>query len=121
MTNLSQGLLYKPGLIAECHDLWRLERSCRLLTSDRAARPFFYRELDSFKAHLTVVFAALPGRIRDWSVISAVVKAVRSLRSARIAVNGDEQTIPLQIPSELAPNIKALLEVAMGHCEDEAS
>ncbi len=118
VTNLSPERMSGKQVIGSYHDLWQVERSFRMSKSDLAARPIFHRQLDSIEAHLTVVFAALAVARRVEAAtgrsIGAVVKALRPLRSARISINGAEQTFPPQIPDELEPMITALRQAATG-------
>lgn len=80
--------------------------------TDLAAPPMFHRTRDSIEAHLTIVFTALAvartAQARTGLTIRRLVRSLRPLRSATIAVNGAEQTFPPQIPTDLEPVIAAL-------------
>jgi transposase len=106
-------------VIAAYHDLWNVEASFRMSKSDLAARPMFHRTRDSIEAHLTIVFTALAvaraAQNRTGLSIRRLVRALRPLRSATIALNGAEQTFPPQIPTELKPVITALRDGTVTH------
>lgn len=104
-----------PGeVIAKYHDLWHVEQSFRMSKTDLRARPIFHRTKDSIEAHLTIVFAALAvSRLvqeRTGLAIGNVVKKLRPLRSATIAINGTRHTFPPQVE----PEIRELLDLISG-------
>src|SRR5512138_639493 len=104
-----------PGeVIAKYHDLWHVEQSFRMSKTDLRARPIFHRTKDSIEAHLTIVFAALAvSRLvqeRTGLAIGNVVKKLRPLRSATIAINGTRHTFPPQVE----PEIRELLDRISG-------
>ncbi len=92
-------------VIAKYHDLWHVEQSFRMSKTDLRARPIFHRTKDSIEAHLTIVFAALAvSRLvqeRTGLAIGHVVKKLRPLRSATIAINGTRHTFPPQVEPEI--------------------
>lgn len=95
-----------PGeVISKYHDLWHVEQSFRMSKTDLRARPIFHRTKDSIEAHLTIVFAALAvSRLvqeRTGLAIGNVVKKLRPLRSATIAINGARHTFPPQVEPEI--------------------
>ena len=63
----------------------------------------FHRTRDAIEAHLTIVFTALAVshgiQARTGLAIAKVVKQLRPLRSATIAINGATQTFPPEIPA----------------------
>ncbi len=63
-----------------------------------AARPMFARKRDAIEAHLTIVFTALAvareAQDRTGLAIRNVIRQLRPLRSATIAVNGAVQAFP---------------------------
>lgn len=71
--------------------------------SDLRARPIFHHTREAIDAHLTIVFAALAVshaiQSRSGHSIAKVVKGLRPLRSATIAINGTTQTFPPDVPS----------------------
>jgi hypothetical protein len=73
-------------------------RSFRMSKTDLAARPMFVRTRDAIEAHLTIVFTALAvarvAQDRTGLVIRNVIRQLRPLRSAAIAVNGAVQVFP---------------------------
>jgi hypothetical protein len=97
VTNIPATLMPATEVIGSYHDLWHVERSFRMTKSDLAARPVFHRLEDSIQAHLTVVFAALAvsreAQNRTGLSIRNLVRQLRPLRSATIAINGAVQTI----------------------------
>ena len=91
-------------VIASYHDLWHVEQSFRMSKTDLRARPMFARTKDAIEAHLTIVFAA-PAvsrevQARTGLAIRNVLRQLRHLRSATIAINGTAQTSPPAIPTE---------------------
>lgn len=66
--------------------------------TDLAARPMFVRRKDAIEAHLTIVFTALAvareAQDRTGLAIRNVIRQLRPLRSATIAVNGVVQAFP---------------------------
>ncbi|WP_435113948.1 IS1634 family transposase [Nocardiopsis synnemataformans] len=102
VTNVGADLMSAGEVIGSYHDLWHVEQSFRMSKTDLAARPMFHRTRDSIEAHLTIVFCALAVarrvQARTGRSIRAVVRGLRSLRSATISINGTEQTFPPQIP-----------------------
>ncbi|SDH53224.1 hypothetical protein SAMN05216377_1258 [Pseudonocardia oroxyli] len=110
--NLPAQVMDAAEVIGAYHDLWRVEASFRMSKTDLAARPMFHRTRDSIEAHLTIVFAALAvartAQARTGLSIRRIVRNMRSLRSATIAVNGTEHTFPPQIPADLKPVVTAL-------------
>ena len=69
--------------------------------TDLQARPMFHRTRDAIEAHLTIVFTALAVahciQERTGLAIANVIKQLRPLRSATIAINGAIQTFPPEI------------------------
>ena len=86
------------------HDLWHVEASFRMSKTDLRARPLFARTQDAIEAHLTIVFTALAvareAQNRTGLAIRILVRQLRTLRSATIAINGAVQTIPPAISPE---------------------
>ncbi|MGD9529292.1 IS1634 family transposase [Pseudonocardia sp.] len=112
VTNLPATIMDAAAVIEAYHDLWHVEASFRMSKTDLAARPMFHRTRDSIEAHLTIVFTALAvartAQTRTGLSIRKIVRSLRPLRSATIAINGAEQTFPPQIPAELEPIVAAL-------------
>jgi transposase len=101
-------------VIGSYHDLWRVEQSFRMSKTDLRARPMFHRTRDAIEAHLTIVFAALAlsrtVQARTELTIGNVIKQLRPLRSATIAVNGTRQTFAPAVPAQQ----QAILEAMRG-------
>ncbi|MEZ5151990.1 IS1634 family transposase [Rhodococcus zopfii] len=114
VTNAPASLMDPGEVIAKYHDLWHVEQSFRMSKTDLRARPIFHRTKDSIEAHLTIVFAALAvSRLvqeRTGLAIGNVVKKLRPLRSATIAINGTRHTFPPQVE----PEIRELLDLISG-------
>lgn len=91
-------------VIANYHDLWHVEQSFRMSKTDLRARPMFHHKREAIEAHLTIVFTALAVsrevQARTGLAIRNVIRQLRPLRSATIAINGTEQTFPPAIPTE---------------------
>ena len=106
VTNIDAAQMPAGEVIAKYHELWHVERSFRMSKTDLAARPIFAHLRESIEAHLTIVFTALAvaHAIQDKTglAIANVVKQLRPLRSATIAINGTSQTFPPEIPSAQA-------------------
>jgi transposase len=91
-------------VIGSYHDLWHVEQSFRMSKTDLRARPMFHRTRDAIEAHLTIVFTALAVsrtvQNRTGLAVANVIKQLRPLRSATIAINGTTQTFAPAIPAE---------------------
>lgn len=103
VTNIDATVMPAGEVIAKYHDLWHVERSFRMSKSDLRARPMFHRTRDAIEAHLTIVFTALAVahnvQERSGLAIAKVIKSLRPLRSATIAINGTSETFPPEIPA----------------------
>lgn len=104
VTNIPAGLISPGEVIGSYHDLWHVEQSFRMSKTDLRARPMFHRTRDAIEAHLTIVFTALAlsrtVQDRTGLAIRNVVRQLRPLRSATIAINGATQTFAPAIPAE---------------------
>jgi len=104
VTNLPASVMPAAEVISRYHDLWQVERSFRMSKTDLAARPMFVRRRDAIEAHLTIVFTALAvaREVQDRTGLAVrnVIRQLRPLRSATIAVNGAVQTFPPAIGPE---------------------
>ena len=80
--------------------------------TDLRARPMFARTEDAIEAHLTIVFAALAVsrevQTRTGLALRNVLRQLRPLRSATIAINSAVQTIPPAISDEQQTILDAL-------------
>ena len=114
VTNIAADLMPAGEVISSYHDLWHVEQSFRMSKTDLRARPIFHRTKDAIEAHLTVVFAALAvsreAQNRTGLAIGNLVRQLRPLRSATIAINGIEQTFH----PEITPSHQQILS-ALGH------
>jgi Transposase DDE domain len=104
VTNLPAAVMPPDEVISRYHDLWHVEQSFRMSKTDLAARPMFVRKRDAIEAHLTIVFTALAvareAQDRTGLAIRSVIRQLRPLRSATIAVNGAVQAFPPAIGPE---------------------
>lgn len=104
VTNIPVETMPAGEVITSYHDLWHVEQSFRMAKTDLAARPMFHRVRDSIEAHLTIVFTALAVsrevQARTGLAIGNVIRQLRPLRSATIAINGTVQTFPPVIPTD---------------------
>jgi hypothetical protein len=119
VTNIPKSVIPAGEVIAKYHDLWHVERSFRMSKNDLRARPMFHRTRDAIEAHLTIVFTALAVahnvQERSGLAIAKVIKQLRPLRSATIAINGATETFPPQIPAEQRKILDSLDIPKTGH------
>jgi len=112
VTNIPTSLMPPREIIGSYHDLWHVEQSFRMSKTDLAARPMFARKRDAIEAHLTIVFTALAvareAQNRSGIAIRNLVRRLRVLRSATIAINGAVQTFPPAISPEQQTILNAL-------------
>jgi hypothetical protein len=104
VTNIPTDLMPAREVIASYHDLWQVEASFRMSKTDLRARPMFHHTREAIEAHLTIVFTALALsreiQNRTGLAIRNVLRQLRPLRSATVAINGSQQTFPPAIPQE---------------------
>jgi hypothetical protein len=104
VTNIPADLATAGEVIADYHDLWHVEQSFRMSKTDLRARPMFHHTREAIEAHLTIVFTALAVsrevQNRTGLAIRNVVRQLRPLRSATVAINGVQQTFPPAIPAD---------------------
>ena len=112
ITNIPVEVMPAGEVIASYHDLWNVEQSFRMSKTDLRARPMFHHTKDSIEAHLTIVFTALAvareAQNRTGIAIRNLIRQLRPLRSATIAINGTEQTIAPAIPSDKQAILEAI-------------
>ena len=81
--------------------------------TDLAARPLFARRRDAIEAHLTIVFTALALsrtiQHRSGLALRRVLRTLRPLRSATIAINGAVQTFQPQLDADQRTLVAAIL------------
>jgi len=110
MVDIDGGVADLSAFAGKYHELWHVEQSFRMSKTDLRARPIFHRTRDAIEANLTVVFTALAvSRVvqeRSGFAIGKVVKLLRPLRSATIAINGTRHTFPPDVEA----NTQALLD-----------
>jgi len=112
VTNIPIGVMPAGGVIASYHDLWHVEQSFRMSKTHLRARPMFHRTKDAIEAHLAIVFTALAlsreTQNRTGLAIRNLIRQLRPLRSATIAINGTEQTFPPAIPADKQAILNAI-------------
>ncbi|MBM6402961.1 IS1634 family transposase [Phycicoccus sp. CSK15P-2] len=122
VTNIPATLMPADEVIGSYHDLWRVEQSFRMSKTDLRARPMFhpppstpcrgYPLREAIEAHLTIVVTALAvareAQARTGLAIRNLVRQLRPLRSATIAINGAQQTFPPAIPDQQQAHLDAL-------------
>ena len=119
VTNIPAAIMDPGEVIASYHDLWHVEQSFRMSKTDLRARPIFARTKDAIEAHLTIVFTALAvsREVQDRTelAIRNVLRQLRPLRSATIAINGAEQTFPPAIPTDQQTILDAITGGKLTH------
>ena len=104
VTNIPATVMAATEVIGSYHDLWHVEQSFRMSKTDLRARPMFHRTRDAIEAHLTIVFTALAIsrtiQNRTGLAVANVIKQLRPLRSATIAINGTTQRFDPDIRTE---------------------
>lgn len=119
VTNVAATVMPAGEVISHYHELWRVERSFRMSKSDLRARPMFHRTRDAIQAHLTIVVTALAVahniQERSGLAIAKVVKQLRPLRSATIAINGTTETFPPEVPEPQRQILTSLNIPEAGH------
>ena len=112
VTNIPDRVMDAEQVIGSYHQLWHVEQSFRMSKTDLAARPIFARTRDAIEAHLTIVFTALAvareAQHRSGLAIRNLIRRLRPLRSATIAINGAEQTFPPAIDTDRQAILDAL-------------
>ncbi len=104
VTSIPVSLMSGHAVVAAYHDLWTVEQSFRMSTSDLKARPIFHRTRESTEAHLTIVFAALAvSRVvqaRTGVSIKKFLTRLAPLRSVVLRTGEQRHTIHPVIPNE---------------------
>lgn len=113
VTNIPATVMPAGEVIGSYHDLWHVEQSFRMSKTDLRARPMFVRTREAIEAHLTIVFTALAvartAQSRTGLAIRNVIRQLRPLRSATIAINGHQQLFPPEVPTEQQAILDALI------------
>ena len=119
VTNIPATIMAAGEVIGSYHDLWHVEQSFRMSKTDLRARPMFHRTRDAIEAHLTIVFAALAlsraVQNRTGLAVRNVIKQLRPLRSATIAINGTHQTFAPDIATEQQAILDAIRSPKLTH------
>jgi hypothetical protein len=119
VTNIPAHLMPANEVIGSYHELWHVEQSFRMSKTDLRARPMFHRTRDAIEAHLTIVFTALAVsrevQARTGLAIRNVIRQLRPLRSATLAINGTMQTFAPAIPADQQAILDALRRPKLTH------
>jgi hypothetical protein len=119
VTNINADVMPAGEVITNYHDLWHVEQSFRMSKTDLRARPMFHHTRDAIEAHLTIVFTALAvsreAQNRTGLAIRNLLRQLRPLRSATIAINGVEQTIPPAVPTDKQTILDAIKRPQLRH------
>jgi len=112
VTNIPAPVMPAGEVIGSYHELWHVEQSFRMSKTDLRARPIFHRTRDAIEAHLTIVFTALAisreVQARTGLAIRNVIRQLRPLRSATLAINGPKQTFAPAIPADQQATLDAI-------------
>ncbi|MDQ1060365.1 hypothetical protein QFZ23_004266 [Arthrobacter globiformis] len=119
VTNIPATVMAATEIIGSYHDLWHVEQSFRMSKTDLRARPMFHRTRDAIEAHLTIVFTALAlsrtVQNRTGLAVANVIKQLRPLRSATIAINGTTQRFAPDINADQQAILDALHNPKLTH------
>ncbi|HRY11922.1 MAG TPA: IS1634 family transposase, partial [Candidatus Nanopelagicales bacterium] len=119
VTNIDAATMPAAEVIASYHDLWHVEQSFRMSKTDLRARPMFHHTRDAIEAHLTIVFTALAvsreAQSRTGLAIRNLVRQLRPLRSATVAINGATQTFPPALSDSHREILQALTSPGITH------
>jgi hypothetical protein len=119
VTNIPATVMPSAEVTGCYHDLWHVEQSFRMSKTDLQARPIFHRTRDAIEAHLTIVFTALAisraVQDRTGLAVRNVIRQLRPLRSATIAINGTTQTFPPHIPAQKQAILDAIHPAELTH------
>jgi transposase len=119
VTNIPATDMSAREVINSYHDLWTVEQSFRISKTDLRAHPMFHRVRDAIEAHLTIVFTALAvskeAQTRTGLTIQNIVRQLRPLRSATIAINGTTQTFAPAINPDQQTIINNLQHNKLAH------
>jgi transposase len=99
-------------IIAAYHQLFQVEKSFRMSKSDLKARPIFHHKLDSIRAHLTIVFAALAVArfVEDRTHISIkrFIQRLRVIKTGTVQIEGKRYPTQPMITEEVEQLINTL-------------
>lgn len=119
VTNIPANIMTAGEVIGSYHDLWHVEQSFRMSKTDLRARPMFHRTRDAIEAHLTIVFTALAVsravQNQTGLAVRNVIRQLRPLRSATIAINGIHQTFAPDIAAEQQAILDAIRNPKLTH------
>lgn len=99
-------------IIAQYHNLWRVEQSFRIAKSDLQARPIFHRTKQAIEVHVLICFMALAVckymEIKTGISTKQIVKLLKSVTDARILNTLTDEEIIMR--SELKEEAQAFIK-----------
>jgi len=106
--------LYKEKnktIIKHYHNLWRVEKSFRMVKSDLKARPIYHHKIEAVKTHILICFMALAvGKFMELKTkmsLARIIKLLKSITEARILDKVTNEEIIFQ--SKISDEIKNML------------
>ncbi len=100
-------------IIHNYHQLFQVEKSFRMSKTDLKARPIYHRKLDSIRAHLTIVFAALAMAryIEERTRVSLkqFTQALRPIMTSTIQINDQVTEVDPFFPQDVEKLVADLL------------
>lgn len=112
VTNITAAVMPPAEVIASYHELWHVEQSFRMSTSDLAARPIFHHTREAIEAHLTIVFTALAIardlQTRTGTSLKKLIHTLRPLRHVTIRIGHHQLEAEPTIPHNATQILNAL-------------
>ena len=116
-TNLDKKVKPKE-IIAQYHNLWKVEKAFRMSKSDLQERPIFHHKLERIRGHLLICFCALLVMKETERILAPIdvslLKAIEILGK----IGQGEMTlgrIKMPIESELDSKAQSILDQVLGH------
>lgn len=99
-------------VIDNYHQLFQVEKSFRMSKSDLKARPIFHHTLDSIRAHLTIVFAALAmARFIEQNTqlsLKNFIHTLKVVRTSTLLINGEKTQVEPYISDDVQKIVENL-------------
>lgn len=96
VTNIPARIMPASEMLSSYHDLWHVEQSFRMSTTDLQARPMFHWQRDAIEAHLTIVFTALAIarylQAKTGFSIRRIIRTLKPLLEVQINIGGHLHT-----------------------------
>ncbi|SYZ33939.1 Transposase, IS4-like, partial [Propionibacterium australiense] len=110
VTNMPATRISAAELIADYHELWRIEKSFRMSKSDLKARPIFHHTREAIEAHLTIVMAALAVSHRLQTItgksVAKIIETLEPIHEMNVNIAG--QTLPAH--DQITPAAQTILD-----------